>query len=217
MEMLTKSLTFKAENIGDDGLFEGYAAVFGNVDSWGDVIEAGAFKKTLGEYAVKGTMPALLWQHRSDEPIGVWESLTEDKNGLAVKGRLLVEGVSRAKEAHALLKAGALSGLSIGYYARDYSMDEKTWIRTLKEIELMEASLVTFPANDEARVSRVKSSPRTIREFETFLRDAGGFSVNTAKRIAAEGFKTRDVSGSGLAADQFSQLIGAITAQYKGD
>lgn len=212
MEMLTKSLAFKAENIGDDGVFEGYAAVFGNVDSWGDVIEAGAFKKTLSEYAAKGTKPALLWQHRSDEPLGVWESLVEDKNGLAVKGRLLIDEVGRAKEAHALLKAGALSGLSIGYYARDYSMDEKTWVRTLKEIELMEASLVTFPANDQARVSVVKNSPpKTIREFEALLRDACGFSAQEAKRIASGGFKARDVAGPSKEADE---IIKAITGKY---
>lgn len=210
-ERVTRNLAFKAKNIEENGTFEGYAAVFGNIDAWGDVIEKGAFLKTLAEHGEKGSMPALLWQHRPSEPIGIWESMSEDENGLAVKGRLLVDDVRQAREAHALLKAGAISGMSIGYYARDYSMDEKTWIRTLKEIELVEASLVTFPANDEARVSVVKSSPQTIREFEAFLRDAGGFSANEAKRIASGGFKTRDAAEFDREA---AEILKSITEKY---
>lgn len=210
-ERATRNLAFKARNIEDNGVFEGYAAVFGNIDAWNDVIAKGAFLKTLIEHSSKGTMPALLWQHRPSEPIGIWESMAEDESGLAVKGRLLVDDVRQAREAHALLKAGAISGMSIGYYARDYSVDEKTWIRTLKEIELVEASLVTFPANDEARVNVVKSSPRTIREFEAFLRDAGGFSANEAKKIASGGFKSREAAEFGQEANS---IVEAIIQKY---
>lgn len=212
MERLTKSLAFKARNIESDGTFEGYAAVFGNVDAWNDVITPGAFAKTLEEHRAKGTMPALLWQHSAGEPLGIWESLTEDDNGLAVKGRLLVADVRRAAEAHALLKAGAISGLSIGYYAREYSVDEKTTVRTLRDIELLEASLVTFPANDEARVSVVKAAPpRTIREFEAALRDVMGFSAKAAKRVASHGFRAREAPGFDQEA---AAILESITQKY---
>lgn len=194
MEMERKSLPLEVKNVDDGGTFEGYAAAFGNVDAWNDIILAGAFKATLKEHKSKKTMPALLWQHISSQPIGVLEDMSEDDFGLFVKGRLLRDDVQQAKEAHALLKAGAIRGMSIGYYARDYSMDEKTWIRTLKKIDLIEASLVTFPANDAARVTGVKAlGIKTIREFEAALRDVMGFSAGEAKRIASHGFKARDV------------------------
>jgi HK97 family phage prohead protease len=190
-----KSLPLEVKGIEESGAFEGYAAVFGNVDSWNDIILAGAFKATLNEHSSKGTMPALLWYHDARQPIGVWESMAEDDHGLFVKGHLLKNDVQKAGEAYALLKAGALSGMSIGFRARDYSVDEKTWIRTLKKVDIREASLVTFPANEEARVTGVKSTDiKTIREFEAALRDAMGFSATEAKRIASHGFKTRDTS-----------------------
>lgn len=197
MKLELKSLPLEVKEIDDSGIFEGYAAVFGNTDAWNDIILPGAFKATLKDHKSKKTMPALLWQHDGTCPLGTWESLQEDDHGLHVKGRLLKEDIQLAREAYALLKAGALSGMSIGYYARDYSIDQKTDIRTLKKIDLVEASLVTFPANELAQVTGVKSGrPETPREFETFLRDVGGFSVNEAKRIASKGFQTREVSDS---------------------
>lgn len=190
-----KSLSLEVKSIDEDGYFEGYAAVFGNVDAWNDIILAGAFKTSLREHKGKKTMPALLWQHDYKQPIGVWVSMEEDAHGLFVKGQLLKDDVQKAREAFALLKAKAISGMSIGYIARDYSIDEKTWVRTLKKVDLVEASLVTFPANDQAQVTTVKAHCiTTIREFESFLRDVGGFSANEAKRIASAGFQTRDVS-----------------------
>lgn len=207
-----KSLPFEIKSVGDDGAFEGYAAVFGNLDSWNDIIEAGAFTATLKEHKKKKTMPALLWYHDVKQPIGVWESMKEDSHGLFVQGRLLHADVQKAGELYALLKAGAISGMSIGYWARDYSVDEKTWIRTLKKIDLLEASLVTFPANDQARVTGVKSIDiKTIREFEAFLRDAGGFSANEAKRIASQGFKARDVPDE---SEQMQMVINHFTQKY---
>ena len=97
--------------IGDDGTIEGYGSVFNVVDDWGDIIVPGAFAATLAAHKAAGTMPAMLWQHRDAEPIGVWTDMVEDSRGLRVKGRLVLEA-PRGKEAHALLKAGALNGLS---------------------------------------------------------------------------------------------------------
>ncbi len=209
MELERKSLTLEVKSVDDSGTFEGYAAAFGNVDAVNDIILAGAFKASLKDHKGKKTMPALLWQHIPSQPIGVWESMSEDEHGLFVKGRLLRDDVQQAKEAHALLKVGAISGMSIGYYARDYSMDEKTWIRTLKKIDLLEASLVTFPANDAARVTGVKGvEVKTIREFEAALRDVMGFSASEAKRIASHGFKAREVPDE-------SEELRAVIEQFK--
>jgi HK97 family phage prohead protease len=151
----------------------------------------------------------MLWQHDSRQPIGIWEKMQEDDTGLLSTGNLLIHDVYRAKEAYALLKAGAISGLSIGYWARDYSRDQKTGIRTLKELELLEASLVTFAANELAKVTAVKSADiKTVRDFEAALRDVMGFGANEAKRIASQGFKARDVPDE-------SEELSAVIEQFK--
>ncbi|MFW0777000.1 MAG: HK97 family phage prohead protease [Rickettsiales bacterium] len=135
-----------------DGRFAGYASVFDVVDNHRDIILYGAFAKTL-----LGRIPSikLLWQHQQDEPIGVFNRMFEDERGLYVEGQLLLD-VQRAKEAYALLKAEAISGLSIGYSPISYHVDEETGIRRLSEVDLWEISLVTFPANSEANVTVVK-------------------------------------------------------------
>lgn len=134
------------------GKFAGYASVFNVVDSQKDIILRGAFAKTL-----KGRVGEIkmLWQHQQDEPIGVFERMFEDARGLFVEGRLLLE-VVRAREAYALLKEGSISGLSIGYSPLKYRRNEKTGVRMLSEVELWEVSLVTFPANEEAKITVVK-------------------------------------------------------------
>ena len=145
-----KDFKLKVKQIGSEGEFEGYAAVFSNVDLAGDVIEPGAFTKTLQENKV---IP-ILWQHKQDEPIGVTTEIMQDDYGLHVKGQLNLN-TTRGREAYELLKQGAIKGLSIGY-----ETVKETWIngiRHIKEIRLWEYSLVTFPANVEARVVAVKS------------------------------------------------------------
>lgn len=174
--------------IGDDGTIEGYGSVFNVVDDWGDIIAPGAFAATLAAHKAAGTMPAMLWQHRDAEPIGVWTDMVEDSRGLRVKGRLVLEA-PRGKEAHALLKAGALNGLSIGFISRKWSWDDTTDVRTLQEVDLWEVSPVTFPANAQARVDSVKSAAgtagiTTIRDAERALRDAG-LSAEHAKALVA--------------------------------
>ncbi|WP_164272480.1 HK97 family phage prohead protease [Stenotrophomonas sp. B1-1] len=189
--------------VSDDGLFSGYGSVFGTVDSYREVVAPGAFSESLAEIKAKGRPVPVLWQHRSGEPIGVYTSLVEDAHGLKVEGQLIIDGVARAKEAHALMKAGAVSGLSIGYYVREDSWDEKERVRTLKKVELVEISLVTFPANDDARIDAIKSklahgSLPTMPEFEQILREAG-FSKSQSAVIANRGLKhllDRSESGS---------------------
>ncbi len=192
--METKQLNFPLalEGVADNGTFTGYASVFNVTDSQKDVIAHGAFTRTLQE---RGGDIKLLWQHRMDEPIGVITLLREDMKGLYVEGKLLLD-VQRGREAWTLLKSGAINGLSIGFRAVHFTRDTTSDTRWLTDIELYEISLVTFPANPQAGVMRVKDGiPGTLREFEHFLRDAG-FSRNEAKSIALEGFRRGEEAAS---------------------
>ncbi|MEN2980869.1 HK97 family phage prohead protease [Tistrella bauzanensis] len=180
----------------DDAMtLTGYGSVFGVVDSYGDVVAKGAFKATLAAAKAKGRMPAMLAQHggawsASDMmPIGVWTKMVEDNTGLYVEGRLAK--TPRGIEAYELLRINALSGLSIGYIPKTWRRSDKPDEprRTLTAVDLLELSLVTFPANDKSRVASVKSAITTIRDFEAWLRDAGGYSRDEAKAIASHGYK----------------------------
>lgn len=196
-------LELKFDPGGEAMTFAGYGAYFNNVDSYGDVIAPGAFTKTLREARSSGNWPAMLLQHGSflggddNMPVGVWTEMREDEKGLWVEGRLA--DTQRGRDAYALLKMSprpAINGMSIGFRATEWTMRSKPEEprRTLKAVDLMEVSLVTFPANGKARVESVKSADdiKTIREFEEFLRDVGGFSHAAAKSIAAGGFKAAD-------------------------
>lgn len=138
--------------VGEEGTFAGYASIFHVVDSQRDEVMPGAFRDTL---ARRDTPVKLLWQHRLEEPIGVVTQLFEDARGLYIEGRLLLE-VAQAREAYALLKAGAVSGLSIGYSPRRVRRDADSGVRKLYAVDLVEVSLVTLPANSAAQVTVVK-------------------------------------------------------------
>lgn len=163
---------FKVKAVNDDGVFSGYGSVFNVLDAYNEVVVPGAFADSL-----KTRQPALLWQHRSGEPIGVYTDVKEDTVGLHVEGKLALK-TARGAEAYELLKMGALNGLSIGFMVRDESYDRVSGISTLKKLDLWEVSLVTFPANDAARVTDVKAAEQiqTLKDAEAYLRDAGGFS-----------------------------------------
>lgn len=164
-------VAFNVKAVSDDGTFEGYGSVFNVKDSYDDIVVKGAFADSLTTHASKGSMPALLWQHDSDEPIGVYTEMREDDTGLYVKGQLALK-TQRGAEAYELLKMKAISGMSIGYVTREDSYDRVTGVNTLKKLDLWEVSLVTFPANTEARVSGVKSID-DLKSAEQYLRDAG--------------------------------------------
>lgn len=165
-----------------DGYFEGYASVFGVVDRGMDVVERGAYAKSLGT----GRKVKMLWQHDREKVIGVWDEIAEDGRGLFVKGRLL-KGVALAEEAMVLMRAGAIDSMSIGYRTIEAVPAGGGRIRKLMEVELHEISLVTFPMLEAAKVTDVKSLT-TERQFEAFLRDAG-YSRKEATAIALHGFK----------------------------
>lgn len=196
----------KLKSVSDTGEFEGYGSVFGVKDSYSDIVIPGAFTKSLDSWKVKGGQPAMLWQHKTDEPIGVYTEMREDDVGLFVKGRLLIDDDPLAKRAHAHMKAGSLTGLSIGYMLKDWEYDRTKDAFLLKEIDLWEVSPVTFAANDEARISDVKSAfargetplPKNI---ERVLRDVG-LSRSQAKAFMAEGYgalSQRDADDTGAA------------------
>ncbi len=183
--MQIKRLTrpFELKSIDDDsGTITGYGSVFGIEDYYNDIVLPGAFAASISEIQASGRPLPMLWQHNDHEPIGSWDELTEDEHGLLMKGTILKNDVARAKEAYALAKAKVLTGLSIGYIPRDHSTDQKTGVRMLKQVELWETSLVTFPANDAARTTDVKSI-KNVTDLERHLRQAGGLSRNEAKRV----------------------------------
>ena len=187
IDQKTGALPLYVKTVNEDGTFEGYGSVFGVKDSYEEIVVAGAFLESLADHEKAGTLPAMLWQHRMDKPIGIYTEMREDKKGLLVKGRLALE-TQLGKEAYTLLKMGAMNGLSIGYRVRDSSYDETTRIRTLKQLDLWEVSLVTFPANGESRIDTVKADFGKMDKFsevERHLREAGGFSRSDATAIVA--------------------------------
>jgi len=209
-ELKRRTVAFKATDVKDTGEFEGYASVFGNVDSYGDVVAAGAFKESIAQWRKSGDPLPVLWQHRSSEPIGGSDFLEEDDHGLKTRGFLLVDEIPQAKSAHTLMKRRVVKGLSIGYYTRDSSYDEKTGVRTLKALDLVEYSVVTFPANELAQVDSVKARQDlfaggalpSLKDFEAFLREAGA-SKTVAAAIAGKGLRAmlqRSESGADPAA-----------------
>jgi HK97 family phage prohead protease len=213
----TRSFALQIKSAGDDGSVEGYGSVFGVRDNYDDVIAAGAFVQSLKDHKSAGTMPAMLWQHDSSEPIGVWTEMVEDAKGLRIKGKLALDTV-RGKEAHALLKMGALNGLSIGFVSKQWAYDRDTEVRTLTEIDLWEVSLVTFPANEKARVTNVKSADdlATPKDAERTLRDAG-FSKSDATAFVSRVMRmgeTRSDSGASASAalNAANRLLNSLTA-----
>ena len=192
---------FNVKKIDSEGFFAGYASVFGVLDSQKDIILEGAFKNAIVNNDIK-----LLWQHKVDSPIGNILSLEEDSYGLFVEAKLLLD-IEKGKEAYSLLKSGSINSMSIGYKINDVEYDDFTGVRFIKDVDLFEISLVTFPANQDAVVTSVKSKPvNTIREYENFLRE-NGFSRKEAKEIALYGFKSEEIKILNEAFDRAMRMI----------
>jgi HK97 family phage prohead protease len=165
--------------ITSDGLFEGYASLFGIADLGGDLVMPGAFRESLLRRGASGVK--LLWQHNPAEPLGTWQEIGEDRRGLLVRGRLDL-AVGRAREVHALMKSGAVDGLSIGFKTQRSRRDEKSGLRRLEKLDLWEVSIVTFPMLPEARVSAVKQQFPVRRASE---RDEPRVLIDAIRRASA--------------------------------
>lgn len=214
---------------GDTGRFSGYASIFGGVDSYGDTIVKGAYDYTLR----KNGKPKMFYNHEAwTMPVGKWLKLSEDETGLHVEGELTL-GMSKANDLHAALKHGTLDGMSIGYALGkdDYEQLEGGGRLIKRVTRLAEVSIVNFPADSGAKVDleSVKSALdeiETIRDFERFLRDAGGLSkgltealVSRAKIVFAAGdppAQQIDAKAAQELADMLDRLNGRIPASLIG-
>ncbi|SDP92453.1 hypothetical protein SAMN05428967_4464 [Phyllobacterium sp. YR620] len=218
--MKTKDFALQVKDLSEDGTFEGYGSVFGNVDSYGEKVMPGAFVESLARHKREGSNVLMLWQHNADEPIGVWEDLAEDAKGLWGKGRFLLD-IQKAREVYTLAKHKAIGGLSIGYREVETEPDGNT--RLLKKLELYEISPVSFPANRRARIEGVKSErmeeiarrfrdgdPMPIKDFEEVLREAG-FPKSMATAIASHGYaKAIRSESEGSQANDATALLKAL-------
>ena len=180
------SFPLEVKASGNAGIVEGYASTFGGPpDAFGDIIAPGAFAITLKEHKAADSRPALLWAHDMKEPIGKFLALSEDDHGLHVRGKLTLT-VQRARDAFELAKDDAL-GFSIGFGVVRKSQEGST--RVIEEVKLAEVSLVSAPANPNARITDVKSFSdiESIRDYETLLRGFG-LSNREAKRLSMGGW-----------------------------
>ncbi|TPW28603.1 HK97 family phage prohead protease [Martelella alba] len=191
--METKAFALDLKSVSEAGVIEGYASIFGNVDLGGDKVMPGAFVDGLVKARQTGRKIMMLWDHDPSQPIGVWDDLAEDAKGLRGKGQLVMD-VPRAREVHALIKAGAIGGLSIGYKTK--SAEPEGNVRLLKALDLYEVSPVVFPMNERAKITAVKSEGNedlvnklaagdrlSEREFERLVKGLG-LSNSQAERAA---------------------------------
>lgn len=174
-----KSFNFEIKASDDDEMtFEGYGSIFGNLDSYRDVVEKGAFTRTINN---NKNRIKILWQHDTWQPIGKPIDIYEDEKGLFLKGK--ISATEKGKEAYILMKDKVINEMSIGYNTVKYEYDKEKDIRYLKEIKLYEVSLVSYAANDKARVSNVK--------FESFITELknGNLLRNISKDKVEEAIK----------------------------
>lgn len=171
-----KTLKFNQESLTDEGVISGVLNHFGNEDWAGDVTLKGAFAKSIKAIEAEGRHLVMLWQHDHEKPIGVWKNLRETDRGLEGDGYINLE-TTLGREAYALAKQGALSGISIGYWVVEEHYDKSKGINYLHEVSLLETSLVTFPCNEMSRIDEVKKmqfkEQPTKEELKSFLESTG--------------------------------------------
>lgn len=192
MNFLTKAVELDLKSLSDDGRFSGYGSVFSTIDQGKDIVEPGAYEKSLKRWAANGRQVPVLWQHKTDEPIGSHPNLSEDDHGLlTTDAELWIEDAPYARIAHKGMKTKTITGMSIGYRVKRAEYDKKADANRLIELDLVELSVVTNPMHDDARVASVKSMLEagalpSVKDFEGFLREAG-FSKTQAAFIANNG------------------------------
>ena len=214
LEVVNQTLDLECDYKGldaeEDGSFEGYGSVFNNKDLGNDVIKYGAFSESIK--SKKPKQIKLLYQHKTDEPIGVIDSLEEDSRGLKIKGRLAMK-TQKGKEVYELMKMGALDSMSIGYRLSpdDSKYSDKLKKRTIANLDLMEISMVTFPMNPKAKITKVKLAEMDVRELEKYLCDIG-MTNSVAEQSAGVLFKSfnREVNEQGDLVNRLQCLIDTI-------
>lgn len=207
---MTKNLEEKfcvvdLKRVSEEGEFEGYASKFDEQDQGGDTVLKGAFTGSLRRRGIDSIK--MLWQHNPADPIGVWNDIKEDAKGLFVKGRLLLS-IAKAQEVHELMKAGVIDSLSIGYRTIKALPGENRFTRQLKELDLWEISLVTFPMLQSATVTSVKGD-WSKRDVERVLRDAGMANAMATKLVAG-GWDAANTGGQGDPDEGLSDLSESI-------
>lgn len=192
LKMKTRFIDIECKYVGSDdepGLIEGYGSIFGNKDAYGDIVAPGAFTRSL-----QTKKPVMLWQHNHDQPIGVWDHVEEDVVGLRLRGKILIN-TQHGRDAYELAKAGAVTGLSIGYRPVREHRDGDANI--LDEVDLWETSIVTFPANDQARLLSVRANAMDgetppLKVIEKVLRDAGLSRSESTRVVSVVKNTTKD-------------------------
>ncbi len=178
---------FQIKQLDENGVFSGYGTVWGDVDVYSESLAKGSIKRSL-----KKREPAMLWQHNITQPVGVWTDIKEDDHGLYLEGKIALDATF-GRDAYALMRLGAVKGLSIGFIPVKWSQDKDTRLVTFAEVDLYEVSVVTFPALNSARIDNVKSffngeQMPTVRDVEAFLRDAG-LSKSQAMTFISKGYQ----------------------------
>ena len=216
MDHLDFDLEIKLADDGTEGTIEGYGSVFGLLDRGGDIVEPGAFKASLAEWRKRKQLPSMLWQHDSSSPVGVWTEMVEDDRGLKVKGELILD-VPQAAVARALMKRGAVKGLSIGYRTKEAEVDRGTGARRLKKVDLWELSLVTIPMLPEAQITGVKGDfepsawERAFRDEGLSIREAK-LATSVARKLACRDGGRHEPESRDGAADVLLSLRKATAA-----
>ncbi len=218
--METKVVPFiEVKALETKGEFVGYGSTFGNVDHGGDMVVEGAFKRSLKAHLAEGTMPAMLFNHDMNEPIGHWTHIAEDSKGLRLQGQLwLGQGISKAEQAYQMLSHAGMKGLSIGYATKQSELDSKTRARKLTDLDIFEISPVAMPMNPKALISTIKSLKSnneiaTIRDFEKLLRDVG-LTQTEAKAFCAEGYKGLNRRDGELDLDEIAAALRAEITRF---
>jgi len=187
-----KATSLKVKQLTEDGTIEGYLNTFNHVDRIGDNTQKGAFTKSINKIKANNDVLPMLFGHDHTKVAGVWTEIKEDENGLWGKGQLNLD-TQLGKELYSNIKMGAVKGISIGYFEVDTDYDSKTGAKLLKELDLIEASIVLLPCNEQSQVESVKTAieqgeqpSKTV--VEKALREMG-FSRKNAKTILSEGYK----------------------------
>lgn len=210
---VTLPLPLDLKQVTEDGEFEGYAATFGNVDRGADICVAGCFADTLVRFPPPKVK--MLFQHRTDMIIGKWLELREDPKGLYAKGKLF-NSVEKGRETLALMREGALDGLSIGFKSLVDEYDRTLGVRRLIKVELREISVVTFPMNDQATVSGVKNHEFNPREMERAFREemhlSSGDAVTAVALVKKHLRRDAEDHSSAAARDETGAMNGLLEA-----